>query len=379
MAATQYLYMQQGRPIAQRSSGSAKVYQYDGMGSVRQMVDKNGTVTDTFRFDMFGEVVSRTGTTKTPFSWNIGAGMQTGPDGLYVQQLGNGSSPFTMPPIWAPGGRGGRVWGGSTGLEFGPPFGRPTVEFRDGIIWIQYGDGSWTKIGPPHPIIGSIDRIIGVRIGPGQIVGPPAWQPPPTVLPPPGSGPPPAVVPPPGGGRTGPPIGGATADTPGACPGEKKCSDLKGAYGACVFMLCSTDRMADLIIRLGLLGKLLKYVNYGRNENIHEVIERITGGNVKGDPMKWGGSTLSADRCCELASASGKEGLDEVETLADLIHYICNETANFDWSPNLCAQARFDTYNDCEACCVMKFGNSGGEFSSCQRICDNSFTWREIK
>lgn len=42
---------------------------YDGQGSTRTMTDGNGSVTDRFTYDAWGQEVTRTGTSHTPFTW----------------------------------------------------------------------------------------------------------------------------------------------------------------------------------------------------------------------------------------------------------------------------------------------------------------------
>jgi RHS repeat-associated protein len=50
--------------------GSAtNAYQADGQGSIRQLTDAGGNVTDSWTYSAFGEVVSRTGTTENAFTY----------------------------------------------------------------------------------------------------------------------------------------------------------------------------------------------------------------------------------------------------------------------------------------------------------------------
>jgi RHS repeat-associated protein len=56
-------------------------YSYDGMGSVRQLTDMNGTVTDSYEYDAFGNQISHTGSTPNNMLYR---GEQFDPDlGLY--------------------------------------------------------------------------------------------------------------------------------------------------------------------------------------------------------------------------------------------------------------------------------------------------------
>lgn len=47
-----------------------RYHHYDAQGNTRLLTDGAGTVTDTFVHDAWGNEVARTGTTKTPFTWN---------------------------------------------------------------------------------------------------------------------------------------------------------------------------------------------------------------------------------------------------------------------------------------------------------------------
>ena len=112
MATAQYLYAGSGAPAAEVRSGTTRAYQFDGMRSARQMVDTDGSVTDTFGFDLLGNVRSRTGSTPTPFTWNVGAGKTTATTGLFFQDR------------WKPGRRApvsgwGTGWDSSGGFDYG--------------------------------------------------------------------------------------------------------------------------------------------------------------------------------------------------------------------------------------------------------------------
>lgn len=51
------------------SAGSQKYLSYDGLGSVTDITDGSGTVTDTFVYDVFGAVKTRTGTSATAWKF----------------------------------------------------------------------------------------------------------------------------------------------------------------------------------------------------------------------------------------------------------------------------------------------------------------------
>ena len=46
---------------------AVRFYSADGHGSIRQLTDEAGTVTDTYTYDAFGKLISRTGTTPNPY------------------------------------------------------------------------------------------------------------------------------------------------------------------------------------------------------------------------------------------------------------------------------------------------------------------------
>ena len=49
------------------STWTASFYGYDGGGSVRQLTNASGAVTDTYAYDAFGNKISSTGTTPNEF------------------------------------------------------------------------------------------------------------------------------------------------------------------------------------------------------------------------------------------------------------------------------------------------------------------------
>ena len=55
-------------------------YEYDGMGSVRQLTNSAGAVTDTYEYDAFGNLLNKTGTTPNEMlyrgeQWDLDLGM----------------------------------------------------------------------------------------------------------------------------------------------------------------------------------------------------------------------------------------------------------------------------------------------------------------
>ena len=77
---TKYVY---GRGlIAEDTNGAYKVYHFDCRGSTVVLTDALGNFTDTFAYDTYGKLVSRTGTTPVIFGYNGRDGVVTDTNGL---------------------------------------------------------------------------------------------------------------------------------------------------------------------------------------------------------------------------------------------------------------------------------------------------------
>ena len=68
--------------IGGETSGSFKTYHFDYRGSTAAITDINGNVTDTFEYDTYGNLVSRTGTSVVIFLYNGRDGVVTDSNGL---------------------------------------------------------------------------------------------------------------------------------------------------------------------------------------------------------------------------------------------------------------------------------------------------------
>jgi RHS repeat-associated protein len=55
--------------ISASIGGSNRYYLYDGLGSTRQLLDSNQTVTDTYAYEAFGNNMGSTGTTPNPYRY----------------------------------------------------------------------------------------------------------------------------------------------------------------------------------------------------------------------------------------------------------------------------------------------------------------------
>ena len=58
-----------GEVTSEYRNGVLKSYVVDPLGSTIALIDNTQTITDTFSYSAFGEVVNRTGTTPTPFQY----------------------------------------------------------------------------------------------------------------------------------------------------------------------------------------------------------------------------------------------------------------------------------------------------------------------
>lgn len=58
-----------GKLISQYRSDETSHYHYDGLGSASALTDDDETVTDTYTYSAFGNVVASTGATENPFRW----------------------------------------------------------------------------------------------------------------------------------------------------------------------------------------------------------------------------------------------------------------------------------------------------------------------
>ncbi len=81
---TKYVY---GRGLIGEQTGSAfKTYHFDFRGSTVAITDANGNITDTFAYDTYGNLASRTGTSKVIFLYNGRDGVVADDNGLYYMR-----------------------------------------------------------------------------------------------------------------------------------------------------------------------------------------------------------------------------------------------------------------------------------------------------
>lgn len=68
--------------IGEETNGAFKTYHFDYRGSTVAITDSAGTVTDTFAYDSYGSLISRTGATDVIFLYNGSYGVITDSNGL---------------------------------------------------------------------------------------------------------------------------------------------------------------------------------------------------------------------------------------------------------------------------------------------------------
>lgn len=72
--------------IGEEKQGTFKTYHFDYRGSTVAITDMVGNITDTFAYDTYGKLISRTGETDTPFLYNGRDGVMTEDNGLYYMR-----------------------------------------------------------------------------------------------------------------------------------------------------------------------------------------------------------------------------------------------------------------------------------------------------
>lgn len=78
--------------IAEEKWGECKIYHFDYRGSTVALTRTNGAVTDTFKYDAYGQLTERTGDSFIIFGYNGRDGVVTDKNGLiYMGRQGDGS------------------------------------------------------------------------------------------------------------------------------------------------------------------------------------------------------------------------------------------------------------------------------------------------
>jgi RHS repeat-associated protein len=83
---TQTFYVYGLGLLHEATGGVARYYHFDQRGDTVALTDGTGSVTGTVSYGVYGEIMSRTGTTNTPFLFNGLWGVQTDSIGLYFQR-----------------------------------------------------------------------------------------------------------------------------------------------------------------------------------------------------------------------------------------------------------------------------------------------------
>lgn len=85
-AVAYYVYGATGLISRESAAGAYQTYHYDLRGSTVKLASATGTVTDSYGYGPFGELVSSTGTTTNPFKYNGRDGVMTEANGLYYMR-----------------------------------------------------------------------------------------------------------------------------------------------------------------------------------------------------------------------------------------------------------------------------------------------------
>ena len=66
-----------GNLISQRRSGTTSFYLFDGLGSTTQLANSTGSVTDSYLYDSFGNILLTSGSTTNPLRYIGGTATTT--------------------------------------------------------------------------------------------------------------------------------------------------------------------------------------------------------------------------------------------------------------------------------------------------------------
>ncbi|MFY0640991.1 MAG: type IV secretion protein Rhs [Bermanella sp.] len=87
--------------ISQNREGDFRFYQYDGLGSTRELTDSSGAVTDSYDYEAFGDVLNETGGTDNNYKFT-GEQFDTGLNQYYLRAryYDQGVGRFTQQDTW---------------------------------------------------------------------------------------------------------------------------------------------------------------------------------------------------------------------------------------------------------------------------------------
>ena len=175
--------------IGEETNGSFKIYHFDFRGSTIAITNASGTITDTFAYDTYGKLISRTGTSNVIFGYNGRDGVVTDSNGL-IYMRARYYSPDMRRFINAdiiPGEISNAItlnrfaYANGNPISFVDPFGLSPERTGD-AIWLQYSELAsgaghtglllqdseglwylfyWGTNSPDKSIIGSNTSVIG--------------------------------------------------------------------------------------------------------------------------------------------------------------------------------------------------------------------------
>jgi len=87
--------------LSQQRGTDLSIYQYDGLGSTRQLTDSSGAVTDSYFYDAFGVTLASTGTTVNDYLFT-GEQYDSALDNYYLRAryYDQGTGRFTQMDTW---------------------------------------------------------------------------------------------------------------------------------------------------------------------------------------------------------------------------------------------------------------------------------------
>jgi RHS repeat-associated protein len=161
---TFYVY---GLGLLHEESGSvARFYHYDQRGDTVALSNSTGSVTGTAAYGVYGEIVSQTGSTNTPFLFNGNLGVQTDSNGLYFHRARYYHPSLrrwlNADPIGLPGGLNLYAYVGNNPISRIDPF---------GLVWYNPASWNWTEIGSGVQVKGGIGPGFGtdIQLGPLEL------------------------------------------------------------------------------------------------------------------------------------------------------------------------------------------------------------------
>ncbi|MCA9037734.1 MAG: hypothetical protein KDA91_21525 [Planctomycetaceae bacterium] len=139
-----------GDLLSQTDGTNTRFYHFDARGDTRQLTDESETVTDSWTYDAWGSVLSRTGTTQTPFQLvgNLGYAFDALLDSNYIRARWYQSILGSWTSIDS-------IFAGSASSMYNyadnQPISRLVASGLEVHLWRTMMDGEWI-VGGPKPV-----------------------------------------------------------------------------------------------------------------------------------------------------------------------------------------------------------------------------------